>query len=461
MTSPILKSNHMPAIFRVASGVPRSGYRVARATGAFCLTLLLGACNFDEVLDVPDPDVATPESVQDKAALPVVRTGAVGDLQVAFSGGGEDSQITLSGVFTDELNWAESFPTRLEVDTRNIEIVNGTMDGIYRGLQRARATGDRAAAAFARLDATNPWHAEVISMSGFAQILLGENYCSGVPFSRLSIAGETEFGEPQTTTQIFTSALARFDAALAVLGTQSSATAAVQRNLASVGKGRALLNLNRPADAKAAVANVLTTFAYELQHSENSQRQFNGTFIGVNANRRFGTTTREGTNGLPYRADSDPRVAVDVTAVTLGIDSATRLYAQLKYGNRSANVRLADGVEARLIEAEADLRAGNAAWLTTLNTLRTGVGLAALAAGANQAANVDILFKERAYWMWLTSHRLGDLRRLVRQYQRGAETVFPTGAFFKGGTYGPDVNFPIPFDEINNPKFTACLDRNA
>jgi hypothetical protein len=29
------------------------------------------------------------------------------------------------------------------------------------------------------------------------------------------------------------------------------------------------------------------------------------------------------------------------------------------------------------------------------------------------------------------------------------------------GTYGPDVNFPIPFDEQNNPNFTQCLDRNA
>jgi hypothetical protein len=61
--------------------------------------------------------------------------------------------------------------------------------------------------------------------------------------------------------------------------------------------------------------------------------------------------------------------------------------------------------------------------------------------------------------MYLTSHRLGDLRRLVRQYGRGAETVFPTGAYHKPGTYGADVNSPIPQAEDNNPEFdrAACV----
>jgi hypothetical protein len=72
--------------------------------------------------------------------------------------------------------------------------------------------------------------------------------------------------------------------------------------------------------------------------------------------------------------------------------------------------------------------------------------------------------------MWLTSHRLGDFRRLIRQYGRNAETVFPTGVYptlgpQKGaGRYLTDVNFPIPFEEQNNPEFATaggeCLDRN-
>jgi hypothetical protein len=85
--------------------------------------------------------------------------------------------------------------------------------------------------------------------------------------------------------------------------------------------------------------------------------------------------------------------------------------------------------------------------------------LAPLPAAGSSAAQVDQLFKERAYWLFLTSHRLGDLRRLVTQYNRGAETVFPTGTYHKSGTYGTDVNSPVPQAEENNPNFKreACV----
>jgi hypothetical protein len=128
---------------------------------------------------------------------------------------------------------------------------------------------------------------------------------------------------------------------------------------------------------------------------------------------------------------------------------------------------VADGVEARLIEAEAALKGGSAAnALTILNALRSNSALLTLrgypanslpplALAATPAAQVDQLFKERAYWLFLTAHRLGDLRRLVRQYGRDPESVFPTGLYFKGGTYGTDVNSPIPQAEQNNPNFKA------
>jgi hypothetical protein len=55
------------------------------------------------------------------------------------------------------------------------------------------------------------------------------------------------------------------------------------------------------------------------------------------------------------------------------------------------------------------------------------------------------------------------MRRLIRQYGRAANTVFPTGTWHKGGNYGTDVNFPVPQAEQNNPNAGAasCIDRNA
>ena len=65
---------------------------------------------------------------------------------------------------------------------------------------------------------------------------------------------------------------------------------------------------------------------------------------------------------------------------------------------------------------------------------------------------MDLLFSERAFWMFATGHRLGDMRRLIRQYGRTAEQVFPAAYYLKGGTYGADVNLPMPQEEQQQPE---------
>ena len=446
--------------------------RVARGTGgAVVLSALLVACNIDTLLDVPDPDVATPASVATKAALPAVLAGAVGDFMVAYNGTG-DGQISMSGLFTDELIWAETFPTRYEVDVRSIQNTNTTMEGVFRNLHRARISANRAASGYASLDATNVVpYAEALALEGFTYIYFGENYCNGVPFSRLDENGAPVYGNSITNDEMFAQAVVLFDSALTLLG----ATTNNVRYLAQVGKGRALLNRGQYAAAATAVTGVPTSFAYNILHSSNTGRQNNGLWSLVQEGRRFSVGELEGGNGLPYRSEGDTAGAIDDPRVrnarltgtqANGFDGATPLYSQLKYPLRDSPVPVATGAEARLIEAEASLQAGTflvpvTGGLAIINTLRATAGLAALAPPATTAGQEDLLFKERAYWMWLTSHRLGDMRRLVRQYGRTATSVFPTGPYFKGGVFGSDVNFPIPFDEQNNPSSQQCLDRNA
>ena len=73
---------------------------------------------------------------------------------------------------------------------------------------------------------------------------------------------------------------------------------------------------------------------------------------------------------------------------------------------------------------------------------------------------VDLHFRERAFWFYLTAHRLGDLRRLVRQYGRAIESVYPTGAYHKQGlTRGTQATLRVPQVEQNNPNYdpAACL----
>ena len=72
-----------------------------------------------------------------------------------------------------------------------------------------------------------------------------------------------------------------------------------------------------------------------------------------------------------------------------------------------------------------------------------------------------MLFREKAFWQFARGTRLGDLRRLIRQYGRAEDQVFPEGGFHTPPfAFGDDVNFSVPDSEQQNPNFTACLDRN-
>ncbi len=181
-------------------------------------------------------------------------------------------------------------------------------------------------------------------------------------------------------------------------------------------------------------------------------------------------SNREGLNGLPFVSASDPRVPID-SSNGLGQDGVTPLYVFVPFGDLSAPITVASGIEARLIEAESALRAGDVAgWAARLNALRadaaeTGTsGLPPLTADSTTLAppqmRIDVMFRERAFWLFATGHRQGDLRRLIRQYGRRADQVFPTGLYKNNGTqYGGDITFPVTGENVNSTA-PECLDRN-
>ena len=438
--------------------------QVAAQAAVFGAVLAAVACDPGKALDVDDVDVVSPGQLNDKSALPTLRNGVLSTFQIAFSGGadlangGHEGQITISGLLGDEFLNAESFPDRIAVDRRDILPSNGSLLALFLDLSRARAMADFASGQYNKLDAGAEGQSEVLSIGAFAYTLFAENYCSGVPFSRLTDTGAIEYGDPQTDDQVLAISVAKFDSAINI-ATEAENDDLV--DLARVGKARALLNLGRFADAAAAAADVPTAFEYQVRSSANSLRQNNGIWNYTANTFAFSVPNREGGNGLPFLTANDPRLDVVATGQR-GFDRATPFNLQLKYPDLEADVVLASGIEARLIEAETAYRAGTPGQgLTILNELRTIADLPALTDPGTQAARVDQLFRERAFWLWGTSHRLGDMRRLIRQYGRAANTVFPTGEYHKGGNYGTDVNIPVSSDERNNPKFTGCLDRDA
>jgi starch-binding outer membrane protein, SusD/RagB family len=426
------------------------------------LVSLIGGCG---LLDTNQPNIINPGTINSPEGAQSLRLGAIADFGFVKDGDGtqfQDGLILITGLLSDEFVHSTTPPSEQEIDQRTTALINPSLSDVYRNLHKARAGAENAATALRQFllqpDST-PDIAEMQTLAGFTYIYFAEDFCSGVPFSRVS-GDSLIFGLPQTSTQTLGLALSKFDSALAQPGMALDDGSIA--NLAAVGRGRALLDLDSFPQAAAAVAAVPTDFVYATEHAETPLRLQNAIWSYTNGF-LWSVSDSEGVVGLPYRTAADPRVPY-TDFEDVGLDLITPQFSLDKYPDASAPVPVADGIEARLIEAEAQLQAGSRSGMTsTLQDLRDffpDFGLGNLSTPGTIPEATDLLFSERAFWLFATGHRLGDMRRLIRVYQRSPDTVFPTGAYHKGGTYGTDVNLPIPIEEQNNPNSSGCLDRN-
>lgn len=465
------------------------------------LALPLGACDLDRVLAVRDPEQVSPSELENAGSVPGLYNGALRSFFVAYSGAGDDAYLTTSGLISDEMYAGDTFTTRLATDQRDQQAValGNTSDAAYARLQLARGVALRAAAAAEAFGVGNAGPASLPAtlatlraIEGYTYVTLAEGFCGNIPFTVVPATGSidpldvTLFRAGISTNAAFDSAIVRMTSAVAAQPTN---------NLARVGLGRAQLNRGNYAQAAAAVAGVPTNYVFRIEHSANAAAQYNPVFA-LQSNGRYGVANDEGGiqnpdqlatgagfntdegEGLAFRAYMDPRVPWFANGGAFA--PGTNLHMDGRYIDYNSDVPLASGVEARLIEAEAQLAAGGD-WLGTLNALRAQAStlipllypaipdalkatfpqtLAPLTDPGTAAGRVDLVFRERALWMYMTGHRLGDLRRLVRQYGRSQETVFPSGPYWRqvGGVYGNDVAFPVPFTEVNNTLYNpaAC-----
>lgn len=461
----------------------RAAARYASLASLAVVGIAVTSCNLDKTLKVQDVDVATPESTASAAGLPVLYAGGLADFQQQINY--VDGTVDLPGLLTDELRDIDTFPTRISVDQRGpIQINNGTVQTWLRYMQQARASLERGTVAFAKFAPNDVRSAEMHALEGLMYVYFAEDFCNGMPYSEF-VNGSPVYGTPTSNQASYQLAIAQADSALSITKGSSSS----QTYLAEVVKARALLDLNQPDQAAAAVANVPLTFQYNVYNSTNSGRENNGIFINVGPqSKRYAVADGESPQSIKFRtlgwdstqASGDARVRWYRSGV--GQDGQSAAYYTLKYPDFGTPIVVADGIEAQLITAEDDLHNNDVAgWLGILNALRANTSilnsppytlagqkpataLTPLTDPGTPDSRVDLLFQERALWMYLTGHRLGDLRRLVRSYGRDPNAVFPSGSYLgaAGGSLGPDVNFPITIDEQNNPSAppNLCTDRN-
>jgi hypothetical protein len=461
----------------------------------------------------PSPD---PNAFDNEQGTLELYRGVINRFREATSGritpGG---YIVMSGMLGDELSAGKrnttAFSSTTVVDSRVMSSTDPAglqdgYDGVWRQLHGVRMQAMTTIEALRKFGPNQPRDltGHLFGLWGMAEVMLANFFCSGIPLTTVNYDGSFRLARGSTTVEVYEHAIAMFDSAMA-----NTPDSVGFRNLAKVGKGWALLNLGRFADAAAAVADVPTTFTYMNYHSTamltstGTPNFTSGSSSSTpHAIANMGTVAdREGGTGLPYRSSGDPRTLSPMVrdAVPTSGDDPVYKPARWMVNGGDTPIIMASGVEARLIEAEAALQAGDPMWLTILNSLRTSgefttspnpddptvvdttwapgegailftsiggslPGLRPLEDPGTEDARVDLLFQERAYWLFLTGRRHADMRRLIRQYGRSEATVFPQGAYPAGpiGTYGVDVNAPAPGRELLfNPQYQGCFDRQA
>jgi hypothetical protein len=458
--------------------------------------LTAAACNVrDELLSPQQPGTILPGDISSAgiAGAEALRAGALGRFQQLTPGGGNGNQTeaTLLGdLLADVWKSGDTFSQHNETDQRVVQTNNSVLSTAYSDLTRSRVFYRDAISAILAAEADKKAEiAEQYFIMGYSEMLLAELFCNGAPLGE-TVNGQFALGTPKTNIEVYNVALTHLDSALSLAVTVAgnvradTLLAASIKNAASIAKGRTLVDLGRFTDAAAAVAAVPTNYTYNVTFSQpTNDNNIWGLAGQVSTRARFvvgDSFDVQGTlkNALPFASAKDPRVPATGSPLPAlnslrTFDGTTPLVYQNIWLNRSDPIPVANGVDARLIEAEAKLRAGDVAgMMTTLNALRTAPqvlgplsvpAMAALPTPAAGDAATMLFFREKAFWQFGRGNRLGDLRRLVRVYGKGTEDVMPTGKFHKAGgaSYGVDITLPVTDNEKQNPNFTGCIDRKA
>jgi hypothetical protein len=410
-----------------------------------------------DLTHVSNPDVTSPSALYSPSGALAYRAGAIKHFSLAFG-----TQVLESGLVADEFTAAM---LGSPVDQRLLAQPAGSNGGItyypYDLLQTA-LIGARQAAFV--LNAYNPTPAtrigQLYAFAGYIELFFAENMCSGIPIATMS-GGYPGATQTLSTSQLLQGALADFDSAAArTSGDAADSTQII--SLLAVGRARALLDSGDVTDAQRIATTVPASFVYPVTY--DGTIVLNPVYQAIADYRDYTVSNVEGQNGLDFRS-GDPRLQ-PIQDIGVGTDNIDTLFlVGTAMAADSSTLVLASGVEAALIRAEADLRQGSiGAWASELNALRAGGGANPMTplppdstTSASPSLQQQVMFRERAFWLFASGHRQGDLRRLVRQYGLSPNQVFPTGSYKNGqGAYGSGTDF-IPFGEVTNSAYHGCM----
>ena len=440
------------------------------------VVLGLSACDgilrVDEagIIEFEDLDAGGPTSV------PTIVNGVVGNFQEAV-----DDVIRYAALLTDEMIAAGTFETRLQVDRRRMQVNNSTLTGaIYTPLHQARMQADTAVDLL-QTRLADPAFAEVegdllegIALGklygGLSRLWLGELYCQSI---LTGMFPESSPLLPNERVQQALNLLLDAEARAAMIGLQDIRLAAI------MGQARAHLWLGNYSLAATLASAVPRDFVFWAEYSHNDPSQFNEMYMFTWGDVQVirwtvgdGTTPTRGGERWEHLDEFQALQLLQVDPPDLAaFTSSIPVVLQHLYSEANAKVMVASGVEALLIRAEADVRAGQTMMAEQrLNDLRSDYSLRAtvrwnveppdsanalqpLTLTGNLTSDVKAVADERARELWLTGDRLVTARRL-RLDPAVAIDLFPPVKTAIGG--GDDIAFPIvQFELDNNPNLTS------
>jgi hypothetical protein len=419
--------------------VERVGGRFAAIAG-LALSIVLSGCDaLDLLLDVETPSRIIANDLDDPARAGLLVESARNEFRCAFG-----HYVNVSAVIGGEwtpMDGGLGFLATRTFTPRGFgagAYVTADCDGQtahYMTLSRARWFADDV------LEKLEKWgqtlvpekvahEAELAAWSGYSHLFFGESMCT-VAF---------DGGPELPATRALELAVARFDKAI------TAAQAASRNdilNVARVGKGRALLNLGRVAEAATAVTGVPDAFNYFMQYSGLNEHTVNLQYRDNVRDRDYGVGDQY--KDMRFAGVADPRVPVRNTGTDLAGFGFT-WWHQLKYRSIADPVRLASGAEAMLIRAEAALAAGRLQEaVAVINALHTRAGLPAFSSNDATQIKNQIIYERRAE-LFLESHRWADLKRYKLPYQPAAGQRFFVGAL----VYTDATCLPLPDVERYN-----------
>ncbi len=443
------------------------------------LALAVGACSFDEVLSVQNPDELPEDALENNPSfLVALVNGVKGDYAAAL----DDPFIWRGSMFTDEtltgINWEQT----ARLNERIVQYDEGDADLMFTQISRALSQADSVSGRIKNL-VDNPGSEDVLGLTlayaGYTYIMLADAMCEATVKTGSVVYQPTE---------LYQIAVDRFDEALPIANAAGDDDLL---NFINVGLTRAHLNLGNYSDVIATapkvdydpnpaldfrwyaeyktpeVENALSGFTQGSNHALSVHPHF------LASPENYGSTTYDMTPDL-----TDPRVQHD-PQYRLGHNQLTRIYtpfAPLMWDNYNGATIATGGEPADLRDPEAD--GANIAFSSGLEAQHNYFE-ALDAVGGNDAAVLDFVNERRAFGnqdpvslsgteltmelrdqrgrdLFLAGYRLGDLRRWLR----GGDDMFPSGQHpvTEWGNYGDATCFPLPLSEyegnpnINNPN---------